>query len=147
MEVILKQDIEKIGKAGMVIKVKEGYGRNYLIPKGLAVISTPHALKQLQQEQQRKNLAYEKARKEAEDMKTRLAALSLTIPALAKEEDKLYGSVTAADIAAALAEEGLSVDKSTIMLEEPLKAIGIYEVPVKLHSEVTAVVKVWIVKK
>jgi large subunit ribosomal protein L9 len=92
-------------------------------------------------------LHLEKLKKEAEDLSQKLSSLSLTIPALTYEEDQLYGSLTAVDLAAALKEEGLEIDKNSIVLDEPLKSLGIYEVPIKLHPEVSCKIKVWIVKK
>ncbi|MBM3250244.1 MAG: 50S ribosomal protein L9 [Candidatus Omnitrophica bacterium] len=147
MEVILKQDVDKIGKAGAVVKVKDGYARNFLIPNGLAVPLTSGNLKTLEEERLKKTQQQEKLKKEAEALKSRLSAVSLTIPALIQEEDKLYGSISAQDISTALKEEGFEVDKNAIDLEEPIKALGIYEVPVRLHTDITATVKVWIVKK
>lgn len=147
MEVILKQDVDKIGKAGAVVKVKDGYARNFLIPNGLAVPLTSGNLKTLEEERLKKTQQQEKLKKEAEELKSRLSAVSLTIPALIQEEDKLYGSISAQDISTALKEEGFEVDKNAIDLEEPIKALGIYEVPVRLHTDITATVKVWIVKK
>lgn len=147
MEVILNKDIDKIGKAGAVVKVKDGFARNFLLPNKLAIPLTPENLKRLEQERLKKNSEQEKIRKEAEELKSRLEALSLTIPALTQEEDKLYGSIAAHDLAQALKEEGFEVDKNFIMLDEPIKALGIYEVPVKLHAQVLAKIKVWIVKK
>ncbi len=147
MEVILKQDIEKIGKAGAVIKVKGGYARNFLIPNGLAVPLTPANLKRLEQEKQKKIYELEKVKKESEALGERLANLSLTLPALTQEGDRLYGGISSQDIAAALKEEGFDIEKNSIVLEEPIKSLGIYEIPVKLHPEVTAKIKVWIVKK
>jgi large subunit ribosomal protein L9 len=147
MEVILKQDVEKIGKVGAVVKVKDGFARNFLIPRGLAIPLTSSNLKQLEQEKQQKSVALEKAKGKAEELKEKLAALSLTIPALTQDDEKLYGSITNLDIAQAMKDEGLDIDKSLIALEEPIKALGIYEIPVKLHPEVQAVIKVWIVKK
>lgn len=147
MEIILKQDVDKVGKAGSTVKVSDGYARNYLLPRGLAVPSTPAMLKQIEQERQRKNLESEKRRRDAEEFKTRMAGVSLTIPAQVTEEEKLFGSVTAQDISAALTEEGFAIDKSAVMLDEPIKSLGIVEVPVRLHPDVTAQVKVWIVKK
>jgi len=146
MEVILNQDVEKLGKAGAVVKVKEGFARNFLIPNNLAVPLTPASLKRLEQEKEKKVLQLEKIKKEAEELKIRLEGLSFTIPALTQEEDRLYGSVTAHDIAQSLKEEGLNIDKNSIILEDPIKSLGIYEIPVKLHQEVTAKIKVWIVK-
>ena len=147
MEVILKQDIDKLGKAGTVLKVKDGFARNFLIPKSLAVPTTPANLKKLEKEVQRKALELEKSRKKAQDLSQKLEGLSLTIPALTQEEDKLYGSIASQDIARTLKEEGFEIDKNNILLDEPIKSLGIYEVPVKLSSEVSAKIKVWIVKK
>ena len=147
MEVILNKDIDRIGKAGYIVKVKDGFARNFLIPNGLAVPVTSVNLKKLEQEKQQKVLQSEKAKREAEELKGKLARLSLTIPVLTHEEDKLYASITSQDLAAALKEEGFNIDKNSIVLEEPIKALGIYEVSVNLHPEISAKVKVWIVKK
>jgi large subunit ribosomal protein L9 len=147
MEVILSRDVEKLGQSGSVVKVKEGYARNFLIPKGLAIPLTPANLKKLEQDKQRKSLELEKAKKEAELLRDKLASFSLTITALAQEEDKLYGSVSAHDVAIALKDEGFQIDTECINLDEPLKSLGIYEIPLKLHPEVLAKIKVWIVKK
>jgi large subunit ribosomal protein L9 len=147
MEVILKQDVEKIGKSGVVVKVKDGFARNFLIPKGLAIPVTSSNLKQLEQDKQRKALQQEKSIKEAEELKVKLAGLSLTIPALTQDDQNLYGSITNHDIAQALKEEGFDIDKNIIMLDEPIKTLGIFEVPIHLHSQVLAKIKVWIVKK
>ncbi|MBU0710181.1 MAG: 50S ribosomal protein L9 [Candidatus Omnitrophica bacterium] len=147
MEIILTQDVEKLGKAGSVIKVKDGYARNFLIPNKLAIPKTSSNIKRLEQESQRKLQEMEKIKKEYQELKEKLAGLSLTIPVLAQEEDKLYASITAQDIAAALKEENYEIDKGSIMLTEPIKALGIYEVEIKLYPEIIAKVKVWIVKK
>lgn len=148
MEVILTQDIEKIGKAGTVVKVKDGFARNLLFPKGLAMRVTAVNLKKLEQDKQK--LARESAKKKQEALaiKERLDVLSLTISAMAQEDGEgLYGSVSALDISNALKEEGIEMDKNLIILSEPIKTLGIYEIAVKLHPEVSAKVKVWIVKK
>lgn len=147
MEVILRQDVEKIGKAGAVIKVKDGFARNFLIPNKLAMPVTSANLKILQQDQQRKQAQSEKIKKECEQLKERLEKASLTIAALVQSEEKLYGSISAQEIAAALKEEGFDIDKSVIVMDEPIKSLGIYEIAARLHPEVTAKVKVWIVKK
>lgn len=147
MEVILKRDVDKIGKAGTIIKVKDGFARNFLIPNSLAVPLTAENLKRLEQEKQRKISQLEKVKKEAEELSKRLEALSLTMPVLTQEEDKLYASITAQDIAHALAEEGVDIDKNIIMLDEAIKSLGIYEVTAKLHPEVSCKIKIWIVKK
>jgi large subunit ribosomal protein L9 len=147
MEVILNQDIEKLGKAGTVVKVKRGFARNFLIPNNLAVQLTAANLKKLEQEKQKKVLQLEKVKRESEELKIRLEGLSLTMPVLTQEEDKLYASITAQDIAGALRDEGFDIAKNSIVLDEPIKSLGIYEIPVKLHPEIIAKIKVWIVKK
>lgn len=147
MEVILKQDIERLGKAGNVVKVKDGFARNFLIPNGLAVYKTQGNLKKIEQEKQQQILKLEKAKKEAKNLSERLMGLSLTIPTLAYEEDKLYGSISVSDIATALKEEGFAIEENSIILDEPIKSLGIYEIPVKLHPEVSCTIKVWVVKK
>lgn len=147
MEVILTKDVDKVGKTGLLVKVKEGFARNFLIPNGLAVPATDANLKKLKQQKEKENLALQEAKKKAQAFKERLDSLSLTISALTQEEDKLYGSVGPKDIADALKEEGFDIDKNFIVLDEPVKSLGIYEIPVKLHPEVSAKIKVWIVKK
>jgi large subunit ribosomal protein L9 len=147
MEVILIQDVNGIGKMGAVVKVKDGFARNFLFLKNLAVISTAGNLKTLEQVRQKKNLQMEKLKKGAEKVRDRLQNLSLTIPVLTQDKEKLYGSISAADLQNALKEENIDIDKNDILLEEPIKALGIYEVPVNLHPEISATIKVWIVKK
>ena len=147
MEVILNKDVERIGKAGHIVKVKDGFARNFLIPNGLAVPVTPANIKKLEQGKQLKALQLEKAKREAEGLRDKLARLSLTIPVLTHEEDKLYASITAQDLATALSEEGFNIEKNSIVLDEPIKALGIFEVSINLHPEIPAKVKVWVVKK
>jgi len=147
MEIILTKDVEKLGKAGEAVKVKDGFGRNFLIPRGLAVLSNSANLKKLATEKQGRLKQQEKAKLTAEGFRDKIANLSLTIAALTHEDDKLYGSITAPEVAAALKEEGLEIDESCIVLEEPIKTLGIFEVPVKLHPEVSAKIKIWVVKK
>ncbi len=147
MEVILKQDVSKIGKAGAVVKVKDGFARNFLLPNNLALPLTPKNLKQLESEKQNKIVLQEKIKKEAEGLRDRLSGVSITIQAQAQEEDRLYGSVTAQDIAKALKDEGFDIDKNIIELNEPIKSLGIYEIPVRLHAQILAKIKVWIVKQ
>lgn len=147
MEIILKQDVDRIGKAGSVVKVKDGFARNFLLPNGLAVLANAANLKSQEAQQQKKILASEKAKKEAQELQAKLTALSLTIPVLPQEGDLIFGSIGAVDVARVLKDEGFEIDKSFIILDEPIKALGIYEVPIKLHPEVIAKVKIWIVKK
>ena len=147
MEVILNKDVDRIGKAGQVIKVKDGFARNFLLPNVLAVPVNSANLKALEQGKQQKAQAADKVKQEAAELKEKLGRLSLTIPVLTHEDDKLYANITAQDLAVALKEEGLAIDKNIIALDEPIKSLGIYEVPVNLHPEIPAKIKVWIVKK
>lgn len=148
MEVILRQNVDKIGKAGAVVRVKDGFARNFLIPNGLAAVVTAANLTKLEQEKQRRQQQLQRVKEQAEALKNRLQNLSLTLPVLIQEEDKLYGSITSRNIAEALKkEEGLEISQDAILLEEPLKSVGIFEVPIKLHPEVSTKIKVWIVKK
>jgi large subunit ribosomal protein L9 len=147
MEVILKKDVTNIGKAGTLVKVKEGFARNFLFPQHLAEVATPAALKKLEEERTLKLALSEKLKQEAIGVKERLAGVALTISALTQSEEKLYGSIQAQEITAALEAEGIAIEKSAIELAEPIKSLGIYEIPVKLHPEVTAKVKLWVVKK
>lgn len=147
MKVILNKDVDKIGKAGAVVQVKEGFARNFLFPHNLAKPLTEGSLKQFQQQQQARNAQSAKVKEESIEIKKRLSTVSLTIPALTGGEEKLYGSISSVDIAQALKEEGFTIDKDSIDLAEPIKSLGIYEVPIKLHPEVIATVKLWVVKK
>jgi len=147
MEVILNKDVERIGKTGEVVRVKDGFARNFLIPHGLALPVTQGNLKKIEQAKARDMLSLEKAKNAAEEIKDRLSGLSLTIPVLVQEEEKLYGSITSVELARALKEEGFEIDKNAIILDEPIRALGIYEIPVKLYPDISAKIKVWIVKK
>jgi len=148
MEVILLKDVDRLGKAGAVVKVKDGFAQNLLIPKGLAVLANAANLKQLEQAKQNKIAQLGASKKEAEELKEKLSAVSLTLPVLTKDEDeKLYGGITTIDVARALKEEGFNIDKNAVLLEEPIKTLGIYEIAIKLHPEVEAKVKTWVVKK
>lgn len=147
MKIILRQNFEQLGTVGDVVDVKDGFARNYLIPRNIAYRATPGNLKALEEE--KKNIARreEKAAKEAEKIAAQLASVSLTITMKVGEDDKLFGAVTSQMIADSLTEKGFNIDKRIIELEEPIKTLGIFEVPVKLHSKVTAKVKVWVVRE
>lgn len=147
MKVILKEDVESLGKCGEVIEVKAGYGRNYLIPRNLAIAASKGNLRAIEQLRSQQQLRQAKIRRAAESIKARLEKASCTAEVNVGEEDKVFGSVTAQTIADLLATQGIEVDKKKIMLEEPLKALGVYTVPVKIAHEVTANLKVWVVKK
>lgn len=147
MEVILTKDVEKLGKAGEVLKVKPGFARNYLIPKGIAVVSSEKNLKLVEYQKKLRLERQEREKKEAQGLVERISQLSCTILASAGEDEKLFGAVTSADIADALFAEGIKIDKRRIVLEEPIKKLGIYSVAVRPHPEVTANLRVWVVKK
>ncbi len=148
-KVILRETIEKLGDEGEVVSVRPGYARNYLLPHGFAYEATEGNLQRLEEERRRKA---EVARRDLLEAKRRAAALeaiSMTFHARAGEESKLFGSITASDIAERLSEQGLDfdVDRRDIDLEEPIKSLGVYSVPVKLHAEVRPEIKVWVVKE
>jgi large subunit ribosomal protein L9 len=145
MKVILSEEVENLGQPGDLVKVANGYARNYLLPRGLAIVATPRNVKQLQH--QKKLVADRQAKvvRGLEKVRQAIQEVSVTITAQAGEEGKLFGSVTPADLAAALAKEGLTVDRKRIILEEPIRQVGEREVEVKLHSQVTAKFKVHVV--
>ena len=147
MKVILKDDIEKLGAAGDIVEVASGYGRNYLIPKNLAVPATPGNLKSIDVIKTQKTFRERKRKREAEKIKDKLEKLSLTAEVHTGEEDKVFGSVTAAAIAKLLSEQGFEIDRRKILLDEPLKALGVYTIEIKLATDVVAAVKIWVVKK
>ena len=147
MKVILREDVENLGRIGDVVEVAGGYGRNYLLPRGLAVKAS---MKNLQEQAHQKKLIQarmDRQKKDAEVVAGTLGSVSCTIARKTGEEEKLFGSVTSRDIEEALEEEGISIDRKRILLEEPIKKLGVYTVPVKLHSEVTGSIKVWVVKE
>lgn len=147
MEVILKKDVQKLGKAGCVVKVKEGFARNFLFPCGLAEEANSAGLKRLAQINELKARQAKKEKEEAQELARRIDSLSLTIPALTQDGEKLYGSIGPQEISAALKDEGVLIDKAVVELAEPLRSLGIYEIALKLHPEITAKLKLWIVKK
>lgn len=145
MKVILREDMKSLGKMGEVVKVTPGYARNYLIPKGLAVEAVTKNIRALEHE---KRVIQDRARKildKAKGLAGELSAVSLTIKARAGEEEKLFGSVTAMDIAEALKEKGFAVDKKKILLDEPIKRLGAYRVDVRVAPDVAATVSVEVV--
>ena len=147
MQVVLKEDIEKLGRRGEVVKVAEGFARNFLLPKGKALPATQGNLKTIEREKRKYLLHAAKEKEENEAIARRIAAISCTIVRKVGENDVLYGSVTSSDIADYLKSQGIEVDKRRIQLEEPLKSLGVYTVPIRLHPEVTGEVKVWVVKE
>jgi large subunit ribosomal protein L9 len=147
MKVILKDDVPNLGEAGQIVNVANGYGRNYLIPKGLAMSATPQNIKAMEQDKGLLRVKEEKRLAEANEMARRLSDAACTFPLKAGEGDKLFGSVTSADIAQKLEQQGIELDRKKIHLEHPIKSLGIFTVPVKLHPELTAELKVEVVKE
>ncbi len=147
MEIILRKDVEGLGKGGDVVKVADGYGRNYLLPKGLALVSTPGNLRRFEEQRRIESVRGRKLQREAEKLAHALDAVSLTAVVKAGEDDRLFGSVTSKDIAALLEKEGYAVDRRKIDLPEPIKELGVYQIPVNLHPDVPAKVKIWVVKE
>jgi large subunit ribosomal protein L9 len=142
MKLILREDVENLGRGGELVDVKPGYGRNFLLPRGLAVLANPKNVRELEHQ---KGVAAAKAAKlkaSAEAIAKRLSDTAVTLRRKVGEQDKLYGSVTALDLAEAVAARGLQLDRRAIDLSEPIKTLGDFEVPVKLHAEVIGKLKV-----
>ena len=147
MEVILRQSIENLGNPGDVVNVKSGYARNYLLPRGLAYEATPGNLKRIGAERQRLEAAENTRREAARDLAKRIETVSLTFSARVGEEGKLFGSITATDIAHQLEAQGVQVEKRQIDLHEPIKTLGVFQVPIRLHADVRPEVRVWVIKQ
>ena len=147
MKLILRQDFEQLGKVGDLVDVKDGYARNYLIPRNIAYQATPSSLRILEEEKKQGVKRLEKERVGAEKTAQDLAKLSITIKMKVGEEDKLFGSVTSQMIAEAVLEKGLTLDKRHIELDDSIKSLGIYGVKVKLQGGVVGVIKVWVVRE
>jgi large subunit ribosomal protein L9 len=146
MEVILRLDVEKLGRRGDVVKVTAGYGRNFLLPQGYALAVTAANKAQIEKERKHYDARMAKEKAECEGLAERIGTLRFITPRKVGESDLLYGSVTAADLAEFLASKGIEIDKRKVLLDEPLKRLGEYEVRIRLHSEVVAVLKVLVSK-
>jgi len=146
MEVILREAVEKLGHPGDVVTVSPGFGRNYLLPRGIAYEATPGNLKRIAQEKGRLEAAENTRRDAAQEMANKLEPISLTFAARVGEDGKLFGSVTSGDIAQQLEAQGVHIEKRMIDLHEPIRALGVYKVPIKLHADVKAEIKVWVIK-
>ena len=149
LKVILRQDVEKLGETGEIVAVKPGFARNYLLPRGYAYEATKANLQALEDERSRAEAQAKRSYLEARRRASRLEGISLTFHAKAGEESKLFGSITSGDIADRLnTEHGLDfeIDRRWIEIEEPIKSLGVFSVPVRLHSEVKPEVKVWVIK-
>ncbi len=147
VDLILMDDVADLGKLGDRVKVAEGFARNYLLPKKLAVPSTPQNLQRLESKKKVMAAKYAENLAIAKSLAERIAAVSVTIPMQATEDDKLYGSVTPAQILAALKESGIEVERSTVNLPDGIRELGVFNVEIQLHREVTANLKVWVVRQ
>jgi large subunit ribosomal protein L9 len=147
IQVILQQDVDKLGKSGDLVRVRPGFARNYLLPRELAVPATSAAVHRIEHEKAVALARAEKAKKEAREAATKLGAISVQVAVKAGEDGRLFGSVTTKDIESALKAQGVTIDRRKIQLAEPIKAVGIYELAIKLVSDVAATIKVEVVAK
>lgn len=147
MKVILLKDIETLGSAGEVVEVKNGYGRNFLIPRNEALVATVANMAQFESRRKQQETLSERDRRAAEALAKKLEAESITAQVKVGEEDRLFGSVTAQNIAELLNEKGYEIDRRAILLEDPIRELGVYNVEMRLHPEVTTAVKLWVVKE
>ena len=147
MKVILLKDIESLGSAGEVVEVKNGYGRNFLIPRNEALIASAANMAQFESRRKQQETLAERDRRVAEALAKKLEAESITAQVKVGEEDRLFGSVTAQHIAELLDEKGYEIDRRAIHLEDPIRELGVYNVEVRLHPEVATAVKLWVVKE
>ncbi len=147
MKIVLKEDVQKLGKRGETINVADGYARNYLLPKSLALAANPHNMKLLEIEKKKIVAKEIKEKAEAESLAARLENISLTVVKKVGENDILYGSVTAAEISDLLKNEGIEIDKKKIELNEAIKTTGIFTIPIKIYKDISAEIKLWIVKE
>ncbi len=142
MKIILRQDMDALGLEGDIVDVANGYARNYLIPKGIALEENKQNIKLLETQRKKIEVKRLKAKEHAEKIKEKIAEMVVTISQKAGEEDKLYGSVTTMDIASYLEKQGIAIDRRKIALSKPIKTLGEFEVPIKLYPEVTGSIKV-----
>ncbi|MEW5919193.1 MAG: 50S ribosomal protein L9 [Gemmatimonadota bacterium] len=147
MDVILRQAVEKLGAPGDLVKVSAGYARNYLLPYGVAVEATPGNRKRIEQERARLEAAENTRRDAAQEIAKQIEQISLTFSARVGDEGKLFGSVTASDIHQQLEAQGVKIERRQIELQEPIKALGVYRVAIKLHADVKPEIKVWVIKQ
>jgi large subunit ribosomal protein L9 len=147
MQVILLEDVPSLGRAGEAVKVSDGYGRNYLIPQKKAILATEKNLKLFQHQKRQIQLGVEKTKKDAERLAQEIENLTCTFSKTVGESGKLFGSVTSMEIEGYLKDKGIDVDRKKILLDEPIKNIGMHTVSIKLHFDVTAHLKIWVVQE
>ena len=147
MDIILTQDLEHLGRSGEVVKVKDGYARNYLLPRQMAMAATASNIKRMEKDKAKREALYQEQKKQAEARAAQFGKISLTVAVEVNDQEKLYGAVTEAEILKALETEGQKVDKKALVVAKAIEELGIFEVGVKLHPEVTAKVRLWVTKK
>ena len=147
MKIILKKDIDRLGKTGEIVQVADGYARNYLIPKGLAFAAISRNMAAYEEEKKQRAVRDNKAKRDAEGVAKELDRISLTAAVSVGDEDRMFGSVTSQTIANLLREKGYDIDRRKILLDDSIRALGIYNVPIRLLPDVEAKVKVWVVKE
>ncbi len=147
MQVILLEDVPALGKAGDTVKVSEGYGRNYLIPQKKAILATEKGVKMLEHQKREVQQRVGKVKKDVEKLAEQIGNLSCTFAKTVGESGKLFGSVTSMEIESFLKQNGIDVDRKKIVLEEPIKNLGMFTIPIKLHPDITAHLKVWVVQE
>jgi large subunit ribosomal protein L9 len=147
MEVILSQDVKNLGKTGDVVKVKDGYARNFLFPNNFAYVASPSNLKRIERLAQKKQEEYKKEKQVALDLADKLGKISCTVSAEVNDLEKLYGAITEAEIIKAIEVEGFTIDKKQLEIEKPVDELGIFEIGVRLHPEVSVKIRLWVTKK
>ena len=147
MEIILMENVEKLGRVGDVVKVKNGYARNYLLPRQLGMPATKGNIQRIEKEKTKRLAIYEAEKKEAEIKAAELSKVSLTISVEVNDQEKLYGAIAESDIIDAIHKEGQKIDRKSLVLEKPIDDLGIFEVGVKLHPQVIAKMRLWVTKK
>lgn len=146
LDIILLKDKEKLGEAGDTVEVADGFARNYLIPQGFALKATDSNIKKFKEIERQRNIREERKKEQSKELAEQIKSLSITIPVKVGEQEQVYGSVTQQDIAEQIQDKGYDIHESNIQLDDPIKSLGIYEVPVSLEADVNTEVKVWVIK-
>ena len=147
MDIILMENVEKLGQVGDVVKVKNGYARNYLLPRQLGVAATTGNIKRIEKEKTKRLAIDEAQKKEAQQKAESLSKVSLTITVEVNDQEKLYGAISETEVLEALHAEGQNIDKKSLVIEKPIEDLGIFEIGVKLHTQVIAKIRLWVTKK
>lgn len=147
MQIILTDNVVHLGKVGDVVKVKDGYARNYLLPRKLAMVATQSNINRIEKEKGKRLAQYEELKKAAQEKAEQLSKLSLTVAAEVNDQEKLYGAISESEILAAFEAEGQKIEKKLLVIEKPIDELGIFEVGVRLHPEVIAKIRLWVTKK